>query len=210
MNRSLLLDFDGVVFRNKEALRAVEKKSSEFTLQYIPVPANVSYQTYGHTVNMVNSLKKDLPKVTLQDYNRYVFDRPLLESTRDMIGKDDLLRAKMWKHLVEKHNGDTCIFSNAPEVWIRCVLSFLDIDEVFLEKKILCPCTLNDLKPADMAYTRVLKDRKKASSLFIDDSVVNIEAARKLDIPSMLYTGEVDRALIESYQFHVKQVSKSL
>lgn len=206
MNKPLLLDFDGVIFRNKAALKAVEKKSTEFTRKFAAFRHEKSfdYRPYGHTVRMINALKGVGPDITLQDYNYFVFDREVLSCVKDSIRDDDMLRARMWEHLISRNEHGAHIFSNAPDVWVRCVLSFLDLEESFEGKWILCPKTLDHLKPNEEAYKNALDKVGTKDLLFVDDSEVNYMAARELQIPSMIYTDQADRHLIEKF-LHIRK-----
>ena len=88
---SLLIDFDGVVFRNRLVADAVKEKS----IRYVASRKHVSYHeaakmntigytTLGHSARVVS----DDPSY-VKDYNDYVFDSGLYRIIQNTVNRED-------------------------------------------------------------------------------------------------------------------------
>jgi hypothetical protein len=93
MNRKLLLDFDGVVLRNKYLKQYQLDRSAKFIKEKTCIPTKIckninkeNYPKYGHTVTMLNNMFQ-LP-VTLEEYNEFVFDKKQLQPLIKFIDKN--------------------------------------------------------------------------------------------------------------------------
>lgn len=201
---------DGVLFRNPKAMKIVEDKSTEFTKKYIPCfqpSKRWNYQMFGHTVKMINQLTHEKGKVmttSLEDYNDYVFNDGTLRHVSQVLTLDDMVRADMWRHLIQKSGRVPHIFSNAPNVWVREVLSWISLTEMFENGVIVTPESLNTLKPSPESYETMIDKLHgygihRQDLLFMDDSKGNVEGSLKMGIPSLHYTQEIDDMLIHNF-----------
>jgi hypothetical protein len=189
---NILLDFDGIIFRNKAFTRIIEKKSIEFVEKYWNVSASHSkflnkilYKKHGHTANGLAKLTKNSLPDVIKDYNDYVFVKNVKHyEFEGLLNKDDYVRFDTLSHYMRNNmDGKYGLFTNAPLVWCETVslmigydLShIIDYDKVFTSDEGL-------LKPNMDAYnnvTGVLSSEEKIH--FIDDSVLNIEPVFNLE-----------------------------
>ena len=211
MSRALLLDFDGVIFRNKVGLQKVVQKSNEFTYKYVPTydPLKDSYTKYGHTVHLINHKTTDR-QVTFQEYNDYVFDNLTMEFVFDNMDIDDKKRADMWKFALEDREAH--VFSNAPSVWVNGLLSELDMGHLF--QTVITSDDMEYLKPMEESYEAagvMLQNHGDIRDMvFMDDSNVNVQGARDFGIDSVHYTPAFDWYLMSSYGMSRSETSSSL
>lgn len=196
---ALLLDFDGVLFRNRQCLRAVERKSSRFTRLHIPEynpHTHGDYRSHGHTVHLINSVAGH--GVTMEEYNEYVFTPSLIDHVLWHFDGADERRVKAWKGFASMFD-HPCIFSNAPDEWVVPLIGMLGIDS-FVED-VHTSTSMGCLKPSLNAYHHALKGVyekgvPKGDVLFVDDSSTNTNTAMNLGITSCLYTDATDRCLL--------------
>lgn len=99
------------------------------------------------------------------------------------------------------------IFSNAPDVWVRQVLSWVSLAEMFENGVIVTPQSLNTLKPSPESYETMLDSIrgygiKREDLLFIDDAKGNVDGSLKMGIPSLHYTQEIDQMLLANFYKH--------
>lgn len=205
MSRVLLLDFDGVMFRNPAANHHVVERSDMFVRKYVPNydPKFHNYRVYGHTVKMMQTLFR-VP-VTMEEYNEYVFRPCLFASTAKTITEEDRRRTTAWKKIVRLPEMETHIFSNAPAMWVETILeqTGLDLDESSLGL-LMTSDRLGILKPEEQAYMRMMdrvekypgSSRVTNEILFLDDAETNVRAAQALGWNAVLYEDTLDRLLM--------------
>mgnify|MGYP006280770581 CR=1 FL=1 len=177
MASKLLLDFDGVVLRNKHILSYQVAQSAKFVHRHVPYLSlsecthlnRLYYPQYGHTVIMMNKMM-NVP-VTLEDYNDFVFHPKKLQKLEKLIDDDTCEYAESFLPLFNEF--DTGIFTNAHINWVEmfCKVFELPVDE----SNIYWPMELELLKPNPQAYTRVAFRIKTNNITFVDDSAKNIE-----------------------------------
>lgn len=198
---SLLLDFDGVLFGNKKCLDLVVRKSTQFTRLHVPNydPKTFDYRRHGHTVPM---LKKEFNKdVDFQDYNDYVFDEEMFRQCTDLIGTEDYERSELWKIAMKGKRRD--IFSNAPSVWVHTLLSLTGLESSFEDSHIICSDTIKDLKPSLTSYIKAKDILGEDDYVFLDDSPINVYAATKIGIRSMVYNDALLHHLVKRAGDHL-------
>lgn len=190
---SILLDFDGVIFRNKAFSRLVEKKSIEFVQKYWNVPPSQSnflnkilYRKYGHTANGIAKTTNNNLENIIMDYNDYVFrkDVPYYQ-LEGLLNKDDYIRFNtLSKYMQKNMDGSKYgLFTNAPLEWCEKVslmlgydLSYIiDYNRVFTSDEGL-------LKPNMDAYNNVMHVTSSEDKVhFIDDNIINIKPVLTID-----------------------------
>lgn len=217
--RVLLFDVDGVLFRNKHAMKLVEERSTDFTRKFIPSfhpSPHLNYSKYGHTVRMINKITHNTGRIsttTLEEYNEYVFNEATLNQVARLINDDDVVRGEMWKHVIDRSGRTAHIFSNASEVWVRHVLSWSNLEPSFADSVIVTPKSLYSLKPNPDSYETMVDELQDDVSsvkeiLFIDDSKGNVDAALRVGIPAVHYTDQVDELLVGNYfYYHVNKLA---
>lgn len=191
MTTSLLLDFDGVVLKNRNLhnyqLRRSAKfvqKHTNYSLRACEELNKVYYPTYGHTVTMVNKLFNQ--NTTLEDYNDFVFDKKELVKLDRLLDLSTVEHMKSFEKIIRKctENPDELnwrIFTNAHINWITHFCVKVGLHD-YSEDKVIWPTELNFLKPNEDAYVTVENKLTKTDMfIFIDDSWVNLEAAQERD-----------------------------
>ena len=182
-NFKLVLDYDGVVFRNPYAMEMVSNRSAQYVSKKLKMSFSnakmvnsTRYKVHGHTVKYLNDIGYD---ATLEEYNDFVFGefdwddlyRNVQDSDYDPI--IDVL-------LLNKVQNQKCVlFSNAPRVWVNKTLEILGADQTALFDIIVTCETLDELKPAPTLYEDIEECYPEDDLLFIDDSILNLHGLGK-------------------------------
>lgn len=195
MSKSLLLDFDGVLFRNTTALKQVERRSMEFTQNKVPgfvETPSLNYHKYGHTVHMINRLRFD-QRTTLKEYNDFVFSADTMDQIFSWIDTDDLKLVDEWKMFVADTGMTPYVFSNAPSLWVHPLLERLHMVGMFEDDNVITSDRIDCLKPSLESFEKAIdmSATDKREVWFVDDSEYNVSTAKNLGIPSSLFTGSI-------------------
>lgn len=186
MNRKLLLDFDGVVLRNKYLKQYQLDRSAKFIKEKTCMPIEIckninkeNYPKYGHTVTMLNKMFQ-LP-VTLEEYNEFVFDKKQLQPLTKFIDKNTFEYTNSFNKLFDycnKNNTEWYIFTNAHITWVEVFADTCNLD--ICNKKIIYPTDLKLLKPKLDSYKAIEnKFSHDSHFIFIDDHFDNLPYYRK-------------------------------
>lgn len=177
----ILLDFDGVILKNRHIDAYITKKS----IEHVSISRKISldhamklnsklYPKLGHT-SLINSDMCSVSK-SIKDYNNYVFDN-LNYSTIDTMLDD---YNKNYIHNIFEIKNDKSvplgIFTNAPLSWCESILMLCDIDinEEFDENYIFTSDN-SFVKPLQISYDTVEKNIDNKKIYFIDDKKTNIQ-----------------------------------
>ena len=177
----ILLDFDGVILKNRHIDAYITKKS----IEHVSISRKISldhamklnsklYPKLGHT-SLINSDMYSVSK-SIKDYNNYVFDN-LNYSTIDTMLDD---YNKKYIHKIFEIKNDKSvplgIFTNAPLSWCESILMLCDIDinEEFNENYIFTSDN-SFVKPLQISYDTVEKNIDNKKIYFIDDKKTNIQ-----------------------------------
>ena len=179
----VLLDFDGIVYKNDRMNEHINRKSTEFIQQKFhinPLEAltlNVNgYKSKGHTSLLLSNHKN-----ALQDYNHFVFDNINYE---EFVDEDNIEHVK--KLLNIKHNRMLSYYlcTNAPLKYCEGIMNALNVpfENFFDLNHVFTSDTIHSVKPTLTYYNQVesdmneIIDYKSRDKLhFIDDSFVNIK-----------------------------------
>jgi hypothetical protein len=172
--KSLVLDIDGVVVRDRLLMAHVRENCVRYVQTKLPEckdPGNVNrvlYLTHGHTAKgLAHSVGIDT-----SDFNEKVYDKSLLEHLGDVIYAADFKAEAKEIHDFTHKGWNVTLFSNAPEVWCRQVALALG-DDVYVR----CPGADGPFKPDAPAYANFSKVQ---THVFVDDSLKNLGTARWL------------------------------
>jgi FMN phosphatase YigB (HAD superfamily) len=175
--KSLLLDIDGVLVRDRLLLEHVKDNCVKYVAAKLPEAKNprdvnkILYMTHGHTAR---GLAKAF-QIDTSDFNEKVYDKRVLDHLAEVIyGTDFQLEAKE-VHDFTKKGWEVSLFTNAPASWAGRVARAIG-DDVWLN----CPGSdVRDspLKPEATAYQNFSKVK---SHVFVDDSLINLQTARWL------------------------------
>lgn len=196
--KTLLLDFDGVLFRNARSMQRVVNRSDEFTLMcapnYDPMrnPKH-NYKRYGHTVTMLQ--QHFGADVDFEDYNDYVFSKSIFANILEDMTVEDWKNAKFWNLTLRELPNRYHIFSNAPACWVETILMMTGLEASFGSGRgIFTSDRLGALKPDARSYETISKRllTKPDDLVLIDDAWANIEGARAFGMNGILYGDHED------------------
>jgi len=186
MSRSLLLDIDGVIVRDRLLLAHVRDNCVSYVRNKMPdckepMFLNKSlYLAHGHTGRgLAVTCGKDT-----RDFNSVVYDKNLLSHLADVIyGKEFQEEAKEI-HEWTRNDWNITLFTNAPSEWAIPVARAIG-DNI----NVVCGDPYAPLKPHLSAYRRFTK---METHIFVDDSLKNLGTVRWLNNWQPVYFGEKD------------------
>ena len=193
--KSLVLDIDGVLIRDRRLLDHVRHNCVRYVAKKLPEckdPAftnRILFATAGHTARgLQNSFGIDT-----SDFNKEVYDVPLRSRLWDVLSSTEFQRDAKEIHELIQNGWRVTLFTNSPIEWAGQVAHAIS-DEVY----VVCPSNdvvTSPLKPEATAYTNFAKHH---THIFVDDSLSNLVTARWLPNwhpvhfnPAKNLTGEV-------------------
>lgn len=189
MSKSLLLDFDGVIFNNIRMNRIIQHRATLYLQNYTHMPYYVAskvnaklYKKYGHTVYLMKDLIEYPENITMNDFNDYVYSSKVLDSISEEIDNDDIYTANQWSDTIQQFKDNDYkvkIFSNAPSKWIERCLNVLPGDMHSIFDDCFCFDNLESLKPTEDSYFEVYENEKKI--IFVDDSIDNLKPTQEFE-----------------------------
>lgn len=189
MNKSLLLDIDGVLIRDKALLKHVKDNCVQYVRHKLPTakdPENVNkvlYLAHGHTARGL----RDTFQVDTTDFNEKVYDRRVLNHLAEIIYGSEFQQEAKEIHDLVKNGWNVTLFTNSPSVWALPIARAIS-DEI----NVHCPHSSLErtwLKPEAEAYRYFPINMQH---IFVDDSLKNIGTARWLPNWKCVYFNEVD------------------
>jgi FMN phosphatase YigB (HAD superfamily) len=184
-----LIDFDGVVLRNKKADTCVAKRAGIYTWKAVSnVPRSMSqigirqandlcynlYKGYGHTLLGLNAMGVTS---NLEDYNKMVYNTIDYKKLREE--NNDFTDLRRFLDYCKQENIDTYAFSNAPNTWLQnTLLDDSDILACMPDVRTVLKVNANDatyLKPQPAVFSAInsgFYDYDKI--VFIDDNISNM------------------------------------
>ena len=186
--KTLLLDVDGVLVRDKTLLKHVKDNCVQYVANKLPHaknPADVNrilYLASGHTAR---GLEKTFD-IDASDFNEKVYNKQLIDHLYEVIYGNDFQQDA--KELIELKNSgwNISLFTNSPYEWAGPVANAIDTSGI----NIVCPSrdwSKANFKPEAAAYKNF---PKYASYVFVDDSLKNIGTARWLPNWTSVYFSE--------------------
>jgi FMN phosphatase YigB (HAD superfamily) len=193
MKKVVLIDFDGVVLKNKIADAKVAKRAGIYTWKHInqhkssqnchrmvtlsqgeDVCYNL-YKGYGHTVLGLQGI--GLSECNIKDFNKNVYDTLDYHVLRKTNNNFDDVR-KLINYCHECHY-EMFLFSNAPLRWMSNMLKD-DEDILFAMQDIRKRLEIDEdderyLKPNQYIYDVIGSSFIKDNIVFVDDNINNIK-----------------------------------
>lgn len=175
--KSLVLDIDGVLLRDKALLNHVEGNCARYVKTKLPEckePGRVNrllYNTCGHTARGLQNLFG----VDTSDFNKKVYDVPLKTHLWEVLSGTEFQKEAAEIHKLTQNGWRVTLFTNSPIEWAGQVAHAIS-DEIF----VVCPSdNLVDhpIKPDGAAYRNFAKHH---THIFVDDSLANLNTARWL------------------------------
>lgn len=176
--KSLVLDIDGVLLRDKALMNHVKRNCERYVKAKIPdckEPARVNrllYSTCGHTARGLQNLFG----TDTSDFNEAVYDVPLRTHLWDVLGSTEFQKEAADIHKFTHQGWGVTLFTNAPIEWAGDVARAIGTDV-----NVVCPSSNvvdSPLKPEATAYRNFAKHH---THIFVDDSLANLNTARWLD-----------------------------
>lgn len=169
--KSLLLDIDGVIVRDKLLMAHVRENCVKYVASKIPGcrdPHKVNqvlYLTHGHTARgLTHSFGVDA-----SDFNEKVYDKGLMDHLSEVLSSAEFQTEAEEVHNFTKKGWDVTLFTNAPDVWSKRVARSIGPDV-----RVRCP---GALKPEAEAFANFSKVQ---THVYVDDSLKNLGTARWL------------------------------
>lgn len=185
--KSLILDIDGVIVRDKLLLQHVKENCVKYVRSKMPECKdhrklnNVLYISHGHTARgLQNTFQIDT-----SDFNEKVYDKRLIEHLSEIIYSTEFQQEAKEIHDLTKNDWNVTLFTNSPITWAGPVARAIG-DDI----KIWCPhsnVNSGPLKPEASAYTQFPKHYQH---VYIDDSLKNLGTARWLPNWHPIYFSE--------------------
>lgn len=189
MKKVLLLDFDGVVLRNKVADIQVAKRAGIYTWRKVNAKHKCHesivtmrsaeemcyslYRGYGHTLLGLKTLGIES---SLKEYNHFVYSTIDYEKVNQF--HNDLSDVKQLLEYCDNQQIPTYFFSNAPVMWIERTLSN-EPDVLAQVKDIRTTLEISEndasfLKPQKAMYDIIDNHFDRGKVFFIDDNMSNL------------------------------------
>jgi hypothetical protein len=175
--KSLVLDIDGVLLRDKALLNHVTRNCERYVKAKLPEckePARVNrlmYNTCGHTARGLQNLFG----VDTSDFNKKVYDVPLRTHLWEVLSSAEFQKEAAEIHKIAETDWNVTLFTNSPIEWAGEVARAIS-DRIY----VVCPdgnIVNSPIKPEGSAYRDFGKHQ---THIFVDDSLVNLNTARWL------------------------------
>lgn len=171
--RVVLLDFDGVIYKNTFVHRVIAERSTRFCNKFIKT-SNINfadnfhrhlYKTYGHTVLGLQKIGYD---VSVDDYNKEVFGDINFYCVDNEW--DNRTTVKKLIRSLGMKGVPTFLFSNAPNYWTVPLLRKMDVG--INEEHVL---QMSTLKPSIDTFNQMETLFPQKSFCFVDDNMINFQ-----------------------------------
>lgn len=168
----ILLDFDGVIVKNKYLNDFITTKSNLFVQKYYNKKQLYKckkinkhfYKTYGHTALGFNPIKKKDYTQDILDYNEFVFSDINYDHIKDHITFYDICNIKKLLTYKSKFG----LFTNAPISWCENICSITDTDIYEFIDFDKCFTSDNGLVKPNRECYEIIEEK-----LIYDDTVIN-------------------------------------
>jgi FMN phosphatase YigB (HAD superfamily) len=175
--KSLLLDIDGVLIRDKLLLEHVKENCVGYVSSKLPECKNpretnrLLYLSHGHTARGLTSAFG----IDTSDFNAKVYNKSLMEHLAEIIYGPEFQQEAKDIHELVRNDWNVNLFTNAPIEWATPIARAIG-DEVFISCA-ASDVTKSPIKPEAGAYTQFAKHH---THIYVDDSLKNIGTARWL------------------------------
>lgn len=181
----LLLDFDGVVLKNRGLMRYQSDRSARYLHKHTGMPLPVArdfnkhyYPRYGHTVTMMRSMLKK--NVTLDDYNSYLYGNNIRWLDR-FVDKATYEHGNSFNRVLEftrTNNIEVIVFTNVHVNWVKRFSGLMDLP--IQDHGVFWASDTRMLKPHPFSY-QLLESvfPNDTRFVFFDDSKSNVSGAER-------------------------------
>lgn len=174
----VLVDFDGVIIKNKKINKVVVDRIEGYVQHKLGVSKDsagalneILYKKHGHTVK---GMKKLRPNDTcLQEFNDYVYTG-ILDHIGDIDVSNEIKAWQDFENTLDTYHVPYMIFTNAPRAWTN----------IFIDPKIpnlhdIIGLNETTLKPGNYIYKIAQQVFDDKTIFFIDDKVDNLDFPRQ-------------------------------
>jgi len=187
MYKSLLLDIDGVVLRDRLLMEHLKDNCVRYVAAKLPQckdPRETNrllYLSHGHTARgLATSFQVDT-----SDFNEKVYDKSLMNHLADVIYGSEFQQEAEELHRLSESGWKVTLFTNSPVEWAVPIAHAIS-DNVFID------CTGHDvskspMKPDAARYTQFPTHMQH---FYVDDSLKNLGTARWLPNWHSVYFNE--------------------
>ena len=189
-NRRVLLEFDGIVFRNAAVSRQIAQRSKEWVNQcmhYMNPPitprSHVAYNNFDYVINfMINqhNLKE------LRPFYEYVYDG--LEDTDKLITSQDKQHIQDLLVIRDARDLEFVLCSNAPQEYCERILSAqgLHFTDFFNSAMVFTPNTVDAMKPSKEFYDKIEEYLPDELSIHhLDDDPYTVWSTESRETPTI-------------------------
>lgn len=185
--KSLVLDIDGVLVRDKALLRHVKDNCVAYVQSKLPESKTaketnrILYLAHGHTARGLQSVFG----IDASDFNEKVYDKKLMDHLWSVLSSTEFQQDAKEIHDLSRRDWNVTLFTNAPQVWAAATAMAIG-DNV----KYICPgndVTKSPLKPEAAAYKQFGTHHL---NIYVDDSLKNLGTARWLPNWKPVYYSE--------------------
>lgn len=183
--KSLLLDVDGVLIRDKLLLNHVKENCVAYVASKFPECKNPRetnrhlYLSHGHTARGLNMVFK----MDTSDFNEKVYDKRLMDHLAEVIYGTEFQQEAKEIHELTQHDWKVTLFTNSPIEWAGPIARAIG-DDIFVA------CPNPHMKPEIPAFTRFPRHH---THIYIDDSLKNLGTARYLPNWKSIYFNENEK-----------------
>jgi len=175
--KSLVLDIDGVLIRDRLLLAHVQDNCVQYVRSKLPEAKephkvnSVLYLAHGHTAR---GLSRSFG-IDTRDFNAKVYDRKLIDHLSEVIYGTEFQKEAAEIHDLARQGWKVTLFTNSPAEWAIPISRAIS-DEIYID---CCghDATSTSFKPDAERYSNF---EKHYTHLFIDDSLKNLGTARWL------------------------------
>ena len=183
----ILLDFDGVIFKNKKIHSIVHEKAVDYISDRLNISKSeaykindIHYKKYGHTTINLST------HTDIIDYNNYVFNDELLRDIKKYLTDDDIELIHSINELSNQYIWKHYLFSNAPLEYCSMICDSMDCnlynifeDDTFTTVSNLYEIDndedLRKIKPLPLSYKNINDVLTMSSKIyFFDDNKTNL------------------------------------
>lgn len=186
----VLLDVDGVVYRNQKVLQKVSHNIVRYISKELKVSIpeadamnQVLYKNFGHSYIGMRSIFNT--SHSIHHFNNYVYDDDLLNdvsTVHDDTLPQDAASVRFLIQECKRRDIDVYLFSNAPLKWCETIIRTMKLSNYVNDQQIItCDHDVFRmcLKPNPYVYDTMLrylchKKHDEVDCLFVDDSLVNL------------------------------------
>jgi len=185
--KSLLLDIDGVLVRDKLLLEHVKSNCVDYVRAKLPeckdpmMTNKHLYMAHGHTARGLRTVFQ----MDVSDFNEKVYDKRVIDHLAEVIyGSEFQLEAKELYELT-KRGWDVTLFTNSPPVWAMPVA--MAIGDTIKVKCCGPNAKTSFFKPEAAMYNDFAQTQ---THIYVDDSLKNLATARFLNNWHPVYFNE--------------------